>query len=114
MKSEFSGPVNIGSEERVTINEMAAMIMGIAGKKLVIKHVPGPMGVRGRNSDNALMRAKLGWEPVLRLEQGLAAPYPWFEGQVRAARASKAEAPAVAVTSSNLPVQSPEASHPAT
>lgn len=83
MKSSFPGPVNIGSEEMVTINQLAGMIMGIAGKKLRIKHVPGPMGVRGRNSDNALIRAELGWEPTLPLQEGLARTYPWIEAQVR-------------------------------
>jgi GDP-D-mannose 3',5'-epimerase len=85
MKSEFAGPVNIGSEEMVTINQMAGMIMEIAGKKLSINHVSGPLGVRGRNSDNALIRAELGWEPTMRLQQGLARTYTWIEAQVRSA-----------------------------
>jgi GDP-D-mannose 3', 5'-epimerase len=85
MASTFRGPVNIGSEEMVTINQMAAMIMGIARKRLTIKHVSGPTGVRGRNSDNALLRAELGWEPKMRLQQGLAKTYDWIEGQVRSA-----------------------------
>ena len=55
MQSDFIGPVNIGSEEMVTINELAEMIMDIAGKKISIKHIPGPLGVRGRNSDNRLI-----------------------------------------------------------
>jgi GDP-D-mannose 3', 5'-epimerase len=83
MNSAFTGPVNIGSEEMVTINQMAEMIMGIAGKKLAIKHISGPTGVRGRNSDNALIRAELGWEPTMRLQQGLARTYRWIEAQVR-------------------------------
>jgi nucleoside-diphosphate-sugar epimerase len=85
MKSEFAGPVNIGSEEMVTINQMAGMIMEIAGKKLSINHVSGPLGVRGRNSDNVLIRAKLGWEPTMRLQEGLARTYRWIEAQVRSA-----------------------------
>ena len=92
MKSEFSGPVNIGSEEMVTINQMAAMIMEIAGKNVAIKHVPGPTGVRGRNSDNALIRAKLGWEPTFRLQQGLARTYRWIDAQFRSARLAEAAA----------------------
>jgi nucleoside-diphosphate-sugar epimerase len=56
MKSDFIGPVNIGSEEMVSINQMAAMIMEIAGKKMNIRHIPGPLRVRGRNSDNALIK----------------------------------------------------------
>ncbi len=83
MQSAFRGPVNIGSEEMVTINQMARMIMGIAGKKLAIKHVSGPTGVRGRNSDNVLIRAELGWEPTMRLNEGLARTYTWIEAQVQ-------------------------------
>jgi nucleoside-diphosphate-sugar epimerase len=85
MESAFPGPVNIGSEEMVTINQMARMIMGIAGKKLAIKHVSGPTGVRGRNSDNALIRSELGWEPKMRLQRGLDKTYTWIESQVRSA-----------------------------
>ncbi len=89
MRSTFSGPVNIGSEEMVTINQMAKMIMEIAGKNLAIKHVSGPMGVRGRNSDNKLIRAKLGWEPTMCLRDGLARTYPWIQAQVQASKASQ-------------------------
>jgi nucleoside-diphosphate-sugar epimerase len=89
VKSEFRGPVNIGSEEMVTINEMAHIIMDIAGKKLTIKHIPGPLGVRGRNSDNHLIRKELGWEPNMRLRDGLALTYAWIEEQVKAANPSQ-------------------------
>ena len=82
MKSDFPGPINIGSEEMVTINHMARMIMAIAHKKLTIKHIPGPLGVRGRNSENRLMREHLGWEPSMPLALGLAATYGWVESQV--------------------------------
>jgi GDP-D-mannose 3', 5'-epimerase len=82
MNSDFSGPVNIGSEEMVTINEMGRMIMKLAGKELRIKHIDGPLGVRGRNSDNKLMRSKLGWEPKMRLEEGLSKTYSWIESQL--------------------------------
>lgn len=82
MASDFGGPVNIGSEEMVTINEMAQMIMRIAGKKLTVKHIPGPLGVRGRNSDNKLIRDKLGWEPNVRLADGLAKTYTWIKSQI--------------------------------
>jgi nucleoside-diphosphate-sugar epimerase len=85
MNSSFVGPVNIGSEEMVTINQLAKMVMEIAGKKLSIKHIPGPMGVPGRNSDNKLIRETLGWEPTQRLSDGLAKTYPWIEAQVQAA-----------------------------
>jgi len=84
MNSPFRGPVNIGSEEMVTINLMAEMIMQIAGKKLRIKHISGPLGVRGRTSDNKLFRDKLGWEPSMRLRDGLAITYPWIQAQVAA------------------------------
>jgi GDP-D-mannose 3',5'-epimerase len=85
MISDFVGPINIGSEEMVTINQMAEMIMEIAGKKLSIKHVPGPLGVRGRNSDNRLIREKLDWEPQTCLRDGLKKTYPWIEAQVSTA-----------------------------
>ena len=89
MRSSFSGPVNIGSEEMVTINRLAEMIMEIAGKKLNIRHIPGPLGVRGRNSHNALIQEKLGWSPQESLKEGLSKTYPWVEQQVRIAGAKK-------------------------
>lgn len=92
MASSFRGPVNIGSEEMVTINQMAEMIMKIAGKKLSIKHIPGPIGVRGRNSDNELLRKELGWEPSQSLFAGLSKTYPWVYSQMQKV---SAEAPAV-------------------
>ena len=83
MRSDFTGPVNIGSEEMVTINELAQMIMDIAGKKVNIKHIPGPEGVRGRKSDNRLIKQKLGWEPTYPLKKGLEITYKWIEQQVK-------------------------------
>lgn len=83
MNSDFIGPVNIGSEEMVTIDKLAHKVMRIAGKKLSIRHVPGPLGVRGRNSDNRLIREKLGWEPTMSLSEGLAKTYPWIAEQVK-------------------------------
>lgn len=82
MKSSFMGPLNIGSEELVSINHLAQMIMKIAGKELSIKHVPGPIGVRGRNSDNRLIAEKLGWKPSQPLEEGLKKTYRWIEQMV--------------------------------
>jgi nucleoside-diphosphate-sugar epimerase len=82
MESDFVGPVNIGSEEMVTINRLAEIIMEIAGKKLSIKHIPGPLGVRGRNSDNHLIEEKLGWAPSMTLKEGLAKTYPWIKDLV--------------------------------
>ena len=82
MESDFRGPVNIGSEEMVTINQLAGIIMDIAGKKLSIKHISGPLGVRGRNSDNRLIKEKLGWKPFKPLRAGLEETYPWIKGMV--------------------------------
>ncbi|MFA5054808.1 MAG: NAD-dependent epimerase/dehydratase family protein [Dehalococcoidia bacterium] len=82
VESDFTGPVNIGSEEMVTINQLAEMIMDIAGKKLSIKHIPGPLGVRGRNSDNRLIEEKLGWKPSAPLSKGLEKTYRWIEKMV--------------------------------
>ena len=83
MDSDFIGPVNIGSEEMVTINQLAEMVMEIAVKKLSIKHIPGPLGVRGRNSDNRLIKVKIDWEPNYSLKKGLEKTYPWIELQVK-------------------------------
>jgi GDP-D-mannose 3', 5'-epimerase len=80
----FRGPVNIGSDEMLTIDGMARVIMGIAGKNVNIRHVPGPIGVRGRNSDNQLIREKLGWAPSRPLKDGLTRTYEWIATQVRA------------------------------
>lgn len=88
MESEFSGPVNIGSEEMVTINQLAEMVMQIAGKKLKIKHIAGPLGVRGRNSDNRLIAQKLGWKPSRPLYEGMENTYRWIAQQVEHARSS--------------------------
>jgi GDP-D-mannose 3', 5'-epimerase len=84
MNSNFSGPVNIGSEEMVTIDGLAEMAIEIARKKLILHHIPGPLGVRGRNSDNRLIAAKLGWAPSSSLREGLGITYRWVEQQVLA------------------------------
>jgi nucleoside-diphosphate-sugar epimerase len=83
MNSDFTGPVNIGSEEMVTINELVGMVSQVAGKSINIKHIPGPTGVRGRNSDNKLIREKLNWQPSKPLITGLDATYQWIEKQVK-------------------------------
>jgi nucleoside-diphosphate-sugar epimerase len=80
--TNFYGPVNIGSEEMVSINRLAGIIMGIAGKSLTIRHIAGPLGVRGRNSDNALIKEALGWAPSLSLEAGLQKCYNWISDQI--------------------------------
>lgn len=82
MESDFAGPVNIGSEEMVTINGLAEMVMSIAGKKLSLRHVPGPLGVRGRNSDNRLIAERLGWKPSRPLREGIERTYAWIRSQV--------------------------------
>ncbi len=81
-RSDWTGPVNIGSDEMVTIDRLAEMAMEIAGKKLVKIHVPGPLGVRGRNSDNRLIHQRLGWRPSQPLRDGMIKTYNWIEAQV--------------------------------
>jgi nucleoside-diphosphate-sugar epimerase len=81
-RSDFTGPVNIGSEEMVTINQLVDIVADIAGKKIEKNHIPGPTGVRGRNSDNRLIQEKLGWSPSQPLMKGLEVTYDWIERQV--------------------------------
>lgn len=83
MDSDFSGPVNIGSEEMISINDFAKMVIDISGKKITIKNIPGPTGVRGRNSDNNLIREKLKWEPSLPLRKGMEITFQWINTQVK-------------------------------
>jgi nucleoside-diphosphate-sugar epimerase len=82
MRSNFSGPVNIGSDEMVTIDRLVEMVAGIAGKSLQKRHIDGPTGVRGRNSDNRLIREKLNWSPSTVLVDGLRPTYAWISSQV--------------------------------
>lgn len=84
MQSEYTSPLNLGQDRLVSINQLADMIAAIADISVVKKHIPGPQGVRGRNSDNTRLRQVLGWEPHISLEQGLAQTYAWIEAQVRA------------------------------
>ena len=84
--------MNIGSEEMVTINRLAEIAIEIAGKRLSIRHIDGPLGVRGRNSDNRLIREKLGWAPSASLHEGVEKTYAWIQSQVRAATSSFAVA----------------------
>lgn len=83
MRSSWTGPVNIGSDEMVTINQLADYVADIAGKKIAKKHIEGPLGVRGRNSDNRLIKQKLGWAPSRPLKEGLAKTYAWIDEQVK-------------------------------
>jgi nucleoside-diphosphate-sugar epimerase len=79
----FYGPVNIGSEEMVTINELAQMAIDLSGKKITIKNIPGPLGVRGRNSHNRLYRDKMDWEVSQPLRDGMAITYEWIASEVK-------------------------------
>ncbi|KAI3435517.1 hypothetical protein D9Q98_001583 [Chlorella vulgaris] len=81
-KSDFREPLNLGSTEMVSMNEMMGMVMGFDGMKKGIKHIPGPEGVRGRNSENSLILEKLGWEPTIKLEDGLRLTYKWIKGEL--------------------------------
>jgi nucleoside-diphosphate-sugar epimerase len=83
MKSDYSEPLNLGQDRLVTINQLADIIAGVAGVRIRKKHVPGPQGVRGRNSDNTRLREVLGWEPQISLEKALAETYAWIERQVK-------------------------------
>ncbi len=83
MRSNFLGPVNIGSDEMVSIDQLARMIIEISEKRLSLEHVPGPLGVRGRNSDNTLIKERLGWAPNQPLREGLRLTYPWIAAQVK-------------------------------
>jgi nucleoside-diphosphate-sugar epimerase len=82
-RSDWTGPVNIGSEEMVTINHLVEMVADIAGKKITIRHIPGPLGVRGRNSDNQWIQQKLNWKPSRPLQEGLEKTYHWIEKQLQ-------------------------------
>lgn len=83
MRSDYSLPLNLGQDRMVTINELADMVAAIAGVSIEKKHVAGPQGVRGRNSDNTRLRQVLGWEPSISLEEGLRRTYVWIEHQIR-------------------------------
>jgi len=83
MRSDYHEPLNLGQDRLVTVDQLADIIADIAGVQIVKKHVPGPQGVRGRNSDNTRLREVLGWEPEISLEEGLARTYAWIEGEVR-------------------------------
>ena len=82
MDSNFLGPVNIGSEEMVTINQLVDTTAKVAGKSVEKNHIDGPLGVRGRNSDNTLIREKLGWDYSLTLEEGIKRTYEWIRWEI--------------------------------
>ena len=81
MQSDFTGPVNIGSEEMVTINQLVDIACSIEGKPLSKMHIPGPLGVRGRNSNNDLVKEKLDWDYSMSLREGIEKTYNWIKGQ---------------------------------
>ena len=83
MASEHGEPLNLGSDRLVTINQLADIVCQIAGVTLRKRHIPGPQGVRGRNSDNTRLRHVLGWEPGISLEEGVGQTYRWIEQQVQ-------------------------------
>jgi nucleoside-diphosphate-sugar epimerase len=83
MASDYRGPLNLGTDELISINALYDLVAKIAGKRLTKRHVPGPQGVRGRNSDNTRLIQVLGWKPSISLEQGITVTYKWIESQVR-------------------------------
>ncbi|HZQ06986.1 MAG TPA: NAD-dependent epimerase/dehydratase family protein [Anaerolineae bacterium] len=105
MRSDYREPLNLGQDRLVTINELADIVAETAGISIAKKHVPGPQGVRGRNSDNTRLREVLGWEPQISLEEGLRRTYIWIEEQVRHKLASNGSAlhaaPVMVATASN-------------
>ena len=83
MQSDFCKPLNLGQDRLISINGLADLVANAAGVKITKKHISGPQGVRGRNSDNTLLRKVLKWEPAISLEEGLSRTYAWIEGEVR-------------------------------
>lgn len=81
-KSDFAEPLNLGTDEMVSMNDMMALAMSFENKNLPIKHIPGPEGVRGRNSNNDLIKEKLGWAPSISLKDGLRVTYFWIKDQL--------------------------------
>jgi GDP-D-mannose 3', 5'-epimerase len=92
MRSNHHEPLNLGQDRLISINGLADLVVSVAGISIIKKHVPGPQGVRGRNSDNSRLRQVLGWEPRISLEEGLARTYLWIEGQVASTSAGAATA----------------------
>jgi GDP-D-mannose 3',5'-epimerase len=86
--SDYAEPLNIGSDEMVSMNEMQTTAIAMAGKNIHVKHIPGPEGVRGRNSNNDLIKKVLGWSPTMKLADGLRLTYDWIAGQIAKERAA--------------------------
>ncbi|HUG53540.1 MAG TPA: GDP-mannose 4,6-dehydratase, partial [Vicinamibacteria bacterium] len=98
MRSDHADPINLGQDRMVSIDQLADIIAEVAGTDIEKVHVPGPQGVRGRNSDNTRLREVLGWEPQVSLEEGFRRTYPWIEAQVKAHGLEGAPAPRLKVT----------------
>lgn len=88
MNSDYTEPLNIGSDRLISMNDMAKLIMTFEGKNLTLKHLKGPQGVRGRNSDNTLIKEVLGWAPTIQVEEGLKKTYFWIKEQMEKDRAA--------------------------
>jgi GDP-D-mannose 3',5'-epimerase len=97
MRSDYSQPLNLGQDRLISINQLADIVAEIAGVKIIKRHIPGPQGVRGRNSDNTRLRQVLGWEPSISLEEGLARTYFWIEEQLKAKLKLTASQPTLAL-----------------
>merc|ERR1719277_1982726 len=82
MNGEFAKPLNLGTEFMVSMNDFARIALSFEGKTMPIKHIPGPQGVRGRNSDNTLIKEVLGWAPGITLKEGLGYTHAWIQSQV--------------------------------
>ena len=82
-RSKLTGPHNIGSDKNITINGLVDLIADIAGKTINKVHIDGPLGVRGRNSDNKLIKKELDWEPTQQLKVGIAKTYEWIDNNIR-------------------------------
>ena len=83
MNSECREPLNIGSDQLISINNLVNLITDISGKNIKKKHITGPLGVKGRNSDNNLIFEKLGWKPTMKLKNGLEITYKWIDSQLK-------------------------------
>jgi len=104
--SEVDEPINIGSDEMVSMNDMHNLVCSFEGKKIAVKHIKGPEGVRGRNSDNTLIKEKLGWAPDTSLAVGLRRTYDWIKKQIEAEKASESGKAAIDYSKSQVVAQS--------
>jgi GDP-D-mannose 3',5'-epimerase len=106
MESDFAESINLGSDEMVSMNELANICLDVAGRKLPLSHVPGPEGVRGRNSENTLIKQVLGWAPSVKIKDGLALTQVWLKDQIEKEKAKGVDVAAMA--SSKVVQQSTE------